>query len=46
VLVFIDISRAHPHCDVRRRIVIELPFEAGFSKEYVGIFAEVSLWHP
>ena len=28
VLVYIDISRAHPHCEVQRRIVVELPPEA------------------
>ena len=40
VLVFIDISRAHPHCDVRRRIVVELPAEAGYSKDFVGVLAK------
>ena len=33
VPVFIDISRAHPHCDVLRDIYMELPKEAGYSRD-------------
>jgi len=37
VVLFIDISRAHPHCDARRKVVIRLPEEAGYGPEYVGV---------
>ena len=37
VIVFIDISRARPHCETLRKIVIELPEEAGYDKSYVGV---------
>jgi hypothetical protein len=42
VIVFIDVSRAHPHCDNVRRIMIELPAEAGFSKDHVGVLVSAS----
>jgi hypothetical protein len=37
VMIIIDISRAHPHSDVLRRVVIELPAEAGMGPEYVAV---------
>jgi len=36
VLVFIDISRAHPNCKVLRKIYTELPPEAGYNKDWVA----------
>ena len=36
VFVFIDISRAHPHCDVLRDIYMELPKEAGYTRDFVA----------
>ena len=39
LIVFIDISRVHPNCKVLRRLFCELPDEAGFGKDKVGLLA-------
>jgi len=41
VLVIVDISRAHPHCDALRKIVINLPAEAGESEDKVGVLIKM-----
>ena len=40
VIVFIDVSKIHTHCENVRRIVIELPAEAEFSKDHVGLLVK------
>ena len=38
-LIFLDISRAHSHCDVLREdLYVQLPPEAGYGPEYCALF--------
>ena len=37
IVRFLDISRAHPHCDIRRRVFIRLPKEAHAPKDHCGL---------
>ena len=37
-LIFLDLSRAHPHCDVLREdLYVQLPPEAGYGPEYCAL---------